>query len=85
MLGILHNPKINAMTTTDKNTEKPTEAAPNEEKAGKIPAIRTEEARLKAEADERAAAEEAGVVTREAQNSATKEKEVAAANEEARR
>ena len=45
-----------------------------EEKAEKPAVIRAEEARLKAEADERAAAEEAGVVTREAQNSVAKAK-----------
>ena len=43
-----------------------------------------EGARLKAEADERDAAEEAGSVTRKAQNSAAKAKAAAAANEVAR-
>ena len=45
-----------------------------EEQAEKPAVIRAEEARLKAEADERVAAEEAGAVTREAQNSAAKSK-----------
>ena len=58
-----------ALVKAVKDAEEAAEAArkAEEEKTGKSAVIRAEEARLKSEADKRAAAEEAGTATREVQ------------------